>query len=103
MFPLINKGISLQRFRALRLKVTSSLCQMQAAPVGIDGRNASNSVGACWGPSRIFIEMRGYMVYKIELIGIKSILISSYKPMVNAEDEHSPAESQLCLVESRAA
>lgn len=51
--------------------MTSLLCQMQAAPVGIDGRNASNSAGACWGPSRIFIEMHGCMVYNTELIGIK--------------------------------
>lgn len=77
---------------------------MQAAPVGINGKNVSNSVGACWGPSRIFMEMHNYMVYNIKQIGIKVYLCSlMYKLMVYAEDENSPADSQLHSVESQAA
>lgn len=57
---------------------------MWADPVGINGKTTYNSVGACWGPSRIFMEMHGYMVYNI---GIKINLYSLlYKLMVYAED-----------------
>jgi len=60
---------------------------MWAAPVGIGGKNASNSVGACWGPSGVFTEMPGDMVYDIEPIGVKVNLYSLvYKLMVCAKD-----------------
>lgn len=66
---------------------------MWAAPVGICAKSAASSAGACWGLSRIFMDVHGYMVHDIETILKVNLCFLLYKLMVYVENRNSPAVS----------
>lgn len=60
---------------------------MWAAPVGICGKSAASSAGACWSLSGIFVAVHGYLVHDIELRSIKvNLCFLLYKLMVYVEN-----------------